>query len=598
MNRFIASAFCVSLFCTITVAANELFDFCAEQSQRRYGRPKREVLAVYYGWYGPGQGGWRNPNPERKEIANTARYPTKGAYSTHDPAILDQQIDEAKAAGITGFVLSWFGFGPDGAWINDSLRLMIERAEKKNFKVAVYLERAPGSGQDQINRAVGEISYALKTYGSSKAFLKVDGKPVIFVYGRVTAQVPFAAWPEIIRKTRADAGDFILFADGFLDSHAFLFDGLHTYGGPKVDDDKLRSEYGRMYRDGVALARKQGRLSCLAVGAGYDDRKQNKPGWWTDRRDGAVYRTLWEEAVKANPDWILIGTWNEWPEGTEIEPSVEFGDQYLKITREYALPFLRTTAAEVPPAPRQRTILPGTTNEIARLLQGRSVAVIPGSAGEAMFWAAYCGASVRMLDWSDLIDAKEFTAAKYPILLHARDEHFSSSVKVNDDVTRALIRYHAQGGFLVILPNAPWPFLYDDSRRSQPHGISDVLATSITGSPDMPPEGTLSFRVRTNILFGLSQNAPFPTVGDLRFTPASKTRVPAADAYAPLVQVVDESGRSIGDAAAYIEHRGRPLAPGKTIYVWMRTPEAFGSADFTVSLFQFAASRLGKAGGK
>ena len=40
--------------------------------------------------------------------------------------------------------------------------------------------------------------------------------------------------------------------------------------------------------------------------------------------------------LAGNPDWVFITTWNEWWEHTHIEPSEKFGDQYLRITEEYA----------------------------------------------------------------------------------------------------------------------------------------------------------------------------------------------------------------------------------------------------------------------
>ena len=35
-------------------------------------------------------------------------------------------------------------------------------------------------------------------------------------------------------------------------------------------------------------------------------------------------------------DWILICTFSEWHEGTEIEPSLEYGDLYINITHQFA----------------------------------------------------------------------------------------------------------------------------------------------------------------------------------------------------------------------------------------------------------------------
>ena len=84
-----------------------------------------------------------------------------------------------------------------------------------------------------------------------------------------------------------------------------------------------------------------GSIACATVIPGYDDTKIRKPGLKADRLDGQVYRVLWDEAMKAKPDWVLITSWNEWHEGSEIEPSLEYSDQYLRLTGSYALRFRR-----------------------------------------------------------------------------------------------------------------------------------------------------------------------------------------------------------------------------------------------------------------
>jgi hypothetical protein len=48
---------------------------------------------------------------------------------------------------------------------------------------------------------------------------------------------------------------------------------------------------------------------------------------------------MWEQAIAANPDWILVTSWNEWHEGSEIEPSLELGDRELKTTKQFARKF-------------------------------------------------------------------------------------------------------------------------------------------------------------------------------------------------------------------------------------------------------------------
>lgn len=44
-----------------------------------------------------------------------------------------------------------------------------------------------------------------------------------------------------------------------------------------------------------------------------------------------------EAALATAPEWaVLLTSWNEWPEGTQIEPSVSYGDWYLHLTAQFA----------------------------------------------------------------------------------------------------------------------------------------------------------------------------------------------------------------------------------------------------------------------
>lgn len=180
---------------------NSFFQFVQGQSERRYTQVPHEVLALYYGWFGPGSESWKRMDANKHEYEITVHHPTKGFYNSHDAAIVDSQIDQAKAHGITGFVVSWLGKA--STWHDDSLALLLERAEKKDFKIAVYWEQNRDTGHYMVQFSVDDLTYLLERYGKSKAFLKVDSKPVIFVYERVESQAPLSSLIEIIQRTRS-----------------------------------------------------------------------------------------------------------------------------------------------------------------------------------------------------------------------------------------------------------------------------------------------------------------------------------------------------------------------------------------------------------
>jgi hypothetical protein len=57
------------------------------------------------------------------------------------------------------------------------------------------------------------------------------------------------------------------------------------------------------------------------------------------RRDGSTYDATWEAALAVSPPWVVVASWNEWHEGSEIEPSHEHGRRYLEATRRWASRF-------------------------------------------------------------------------------------------------------------------------------------------------------------------------------------------------------------------------------------------------------------------
>ena len=90
-------------------------------------------------------------------------------------------------------------------------------------------------------------------------------------------------------------------------------------------------------------------MALLFPGPGYDDtRIRPWNGANTHARDGgAYYEAMWREALALRPHAVSITSYNEWGEGTQIEPArphtTADGTAYLDYGAEHGL-YLRLTS--------------------------------------------------------------------------------------------------------------------------------------------------------------------------------------------------------------------------------------------------------------
>src|SRR5262249_29665185 len=302
----------------------------------------KQVLAFYYGWYGNPQvsgswSHWSGVDEAAKRIGSSTDYPELGPYDSHDPKLIEQHVRKAKEIGITGFIVSWWR---QGDFHDKGMPLILFEARQAGLGVTIYFEDVRPRGAPDPKTAVEDLLYVLERYGRHPAWLKVKGKPVVFVYSRAVGQLKMDGWQSVIMEVNQRySGGALFVGDRISPEAAKLFDGIHTYNptgstaGKSVDEirDWARSTFPQW----IEVAGED-RIACVTLIAGYDDsklgRKQPRP--ITDRHQGETYRVMWQEAIAANPDWVLICSWNEWHEGSQIEPSAETGDRELHTTAE------------------------------------------------------------------------------------------------------------------------------------------------------------------------------------------------------------------------------------------------------------------------
>jgi hypothetical protein len=115
------------------------------------------------------------------------------------------------------------------------------------------------------------------------------------------------------------------FAEYFLG----FMDGIHTYNPcTRFSLSDIDDIYGQASK----AAHSKHKTFVATVMPGYDDTEIRSPGYIVDRRNGSCYNSFWSVAKSSLPDAYIITSFNEWHEGTEIEPSLEYSDLYINLT--------------------------------------------------------------------------------------------------------------------------------------------------------------------------------------------------------------------------------------------------------------------------
>jgi hypothetical protein len=252
----------------------------------------------FYPWYGANGVGW---------YSNQHYTPTLGLYNSADPSIIGQQLTMMKYSGIQTAISSWWGRGDR---TDTNLKTLLNLSANSGVNFTAYYEQegnAVGNGPNPSTSAIESDLQYLAQYTSSPQWTHLGGLPVLFVYGDGSdgcstldrwAAAPSASKWHIVQK---------VFGGYTSCANASKFD-FHQYGPASAIDTQ----------PGYSVA--------------------VSPGFWKFgeasprlARDPATFTTNVQKMVASTNRWHLVTTWNEWGEGSSVEPAVEFGQTYLDI---------------------------------------------------------------------------------------------------------------------------------------------------------------------------------------------------------------------------------------------------------------------------
>jgi glycoprotein endo-alpha-1,2-mannosidase len=305
--------------------------------------PSRQVHAFYYPWYGnPKTDGkysnWNHPvavrrGPPRRfpggDDIGANFYPALGCYSVNDAATLDIHMRQLRRARVGVISVSWWG---KNSYTDRALPLLFRIAAKHGIQVNFHIEPHLGPGGRNATKVRQAIVYLLDAYGQSPALYREPlrgNRPMFYIYDSyLTSAEEWATvlapdGEQTIRGTPYDSVVIGLWVKEderrfFLDGH---FDGCYTYF---ASDGFTYGSTLAHWSDLAAWARTHGKLFVPCVAPGYIDTRirpwngRNTRG----REEGAYYDREFLAAIEAKPDLIGITSFNEWHEGTQIEPAV------------------------------------------------------------------------------------------------------------------------------------------------------------------------------------------------------------------------------------------------------------------------------------
>ncbi|VDP14157.1 unnamed protein product [Soboliphyme baturini] len=282
-----------------------------------------DVHVFYYPWYGNPEYDngsyyhWNHRGRHRPpEDVGSSYYPTLGCYSSRDARVLHQHMQWIRQSGIGVIVVSWYP--PDrsdseGRPWDALIPSIMQAAQRQGLKVTFLIEPYDGRNGRSLHN---DFKYIVERYGVHPSFyryrFKEALKPLLYVYDSYL--VADEEWRSVLR----DGGNnsirntaFDCFVLGLLvkdrDKHKLVangFDGCFTYFASS------RFSYGSTptnWRLIASFANRHGLIFSPSVGPGYVD-ETIRP--WNQlctrhRQNGDYYKKIF----------------NEWHEGTQIEPA-------------------------------------------------------------------------------------------------------------------------------------------------------------------------------------------------------------------------------------------------------------------------------------
>lgn len=302
--------------CGLVIAAQLLGDATRPSLAKTPSAPAVAALpmfAYYYQWFDPSS--WNRAKID---------HPLLGRYSSENPQIMRQHIQQAKAAGITGFIVSW----KDTPIDTRRLRTLAEVAGTEHFSLAMIYQGLDFNRHPlPISKVAADFVTFRDQFSTNRVFYRTGGKALTIWSGtwayshsdvaNVTSAVRSTM---LVLSTEKSVAGYRRIAD-VTDGDAYYWSSVNPTTDPT---------YGTKLEEMGATVHADGKYWIAPLAPGFDARlvggKSN-----VARDNGATLRTEYSSAIHSAPDALGLISWNEFSENTYVEPSQHYGHRYLDV---------------------------------------------------------------------------------------------------------------------------------------------------------------------------------------------------------------------------------------------------------------------------
>jgi hypothetical protein len=263
----------------------------------------------------------------RRSIASHY-YPLIGPYDSADRDVIEYHTLLMKAAGIDGVIADWYGTSDvnDYGQIHRRTCLLFQAVERAGLKFAVCYEdrtlkaiverrHLPAGGA--VEQARADLRFCAENWFKNPGYVSWQGQPLLLVFGPDHLSEP--QWTAVFSGMRPPPA--------FVSLHERRAPAIGSFAWPPM----WASKQGMLDEQGLDeyLDRfsKQDGLKIGGVFPGFHDIYQQagvQPSHgFLDARDGKTFQHTLEKALALETPFIQIATWNDFGEGTNIEPSRE-----------------------------------------------------------------------------------------------------------------------------------------------------------------------------------------------------------------------------------------------------------------------------------